>query len=89
VENEADSIRALERGIARTTVLAILQLGEMIEQYPDDYPFPSFLMLGFHDEQPIHVVAALDFRLEELHIITVYHPDLRWFESDWRTRRTS
>ena len=43
-----------------STVLHILGFGECIEDYPDDYPFPSGLFFGWHEANPLHVVAALE-----------------------------
>ena len=35
-----------ERGIKIVDVIEIINMGEIIEQYPEDYPFPSCLILG-------------------------------------------
>ena len=32
--------------------------GEVIEDYPHDYPYPSRLILGWCGSRPLHVVAA-------------------------------
>jgi hypothetical protein len=78
--------RALERGISRTeTILAILE-GEVIEVYLHDRPYPSVLLLHTAP-QPLHVVAAVDVLASVAHVITVYRPDIKHFESDWKTRR--
>lgn len=52
--------RMLERNIFREDVKQVLINGEMIEDYPDDQPFPSGLFLGFQKNNPLHVVAAVD-----------------------------
>jgi hypothetical protein len=39
--------RMQERGITREDVLAGLRGAEVIENYPDDVPYPSALVLGF------------------------------------------
>jgi len=36
----------LEKGISRASVKHIICTGEMIENYPDDKPFPSGLFYG-------------------------------------------
>ncbi len=79
--------RLVSRSISRHAVLQILGSGECIEDYPDDYPFPSALFLGWHQDKPLHVVAALDEAVPELFIITTYEPDLEHFEADFKTRR--
>ena len=80
-------VRMQQRGITRAGVLDGLRGGQVIENYPDDVPYPSALVLGFADGRPIHVVVALDTSTPEAHIITVYEPSLEEFEPDWRTRR--
>jgi hypothetical protein len=46
--------RMLERGISREEVLNCLLSDEIIEEYPDDLPFPSCLILGYHSGKPLH-----------------------------------
>ena len=41
-------------------VLQVLDSGEEIEQYPEDTPFPSVLLLARVGGRPLHVVAATD-----------------------------
>ena len=59
----------------------------IIEDYPDDKPLPSALLLGWVEEQPLHVVSALNSDNKTGFIITVYKPDLEHFKSDFKTRR--
>ncbi len=47
-----------QRGIDEKEIKDILDSGETIEEYPDDIPFPSRLVLGWSGRRPIHVVAA-------------------------------
>lgn len=79
--------RVMERGIQREAVKEVLLNGEIIEDYPDDKPYPSALFLGWVKDQPLHVVVALDFLTGWSFVITAYKPDLENFESDYRTRR--
>jgi hypothetical protein len=79
--------RMAERGIARAEVHAALIHGEVIEDYPDDRPFPSALFFHMNDQMPIHVVAAYDAQAQWVFIITAYRPDRRHFEADFKTRR--
>lgn len=80
------------RGIApakypRNAVIEVLKTGDCIEDYPDDRPFPSGLVLGWHQGKPLHVVAALEEVALRIFVITAYEPDREHFESDFRTRR--
>ena len=80
--------RMEEREIKRVDVLNVIQSGERIEDYPDDYPYPSALFFGWIEERPLHVVAAFDAEQRRAIIITAYEPDLEHFELDYRTRRS-
>ncbi len=77
----------MERKISRGTVKKVLLSGEIIEEYPEDKPYPSALFLGGVEEQSFHVVAAFDSETDYCFIITAYKPDLEHFESDYKTRR--
>lgn len=79
--------RMMERGISRESVKAVLLTGEIIEEYPDNKPYPSALFFGRIRGNPLHVVAAFDYKSNYCFIITAYKPDLEHFESDYKTRR--
>jgi len=51
--------RMIQRGISRSDVLLGLNKYEIIEIYSDDYPFPSFLLLGFSDKKPLHILIGI------------------------------
>lgn len=78
--------RFLERGISRAEVVSAIMSGEVIEVYPMDRPYPSYLILHVEVE-PVHVVAAADPAAKICHVITAYRPDLEHFEPDFRARR--
>lgn len=75
--------RMAERGIRQVEVLEVLLNGELIEDYPDDKPFPSALFLGHPRGRPLHVVVAFD----EKGFWAYYEPSLNHFEPNFRTRR--
>ncbi len=79
--------RMLAREISRDNVKQVLLTGEVIEDYPDDTPFPSALFLGWMQGAPLHVVAALDAQNQYCFVITAYRPTLEHFEADYKTRR--
>ncbi|MEQ8187692.1 MAG: DUF4258 domain-containing protein [Candidatus Eremiobacterota bacterium] len=73
-----------QRGITIEEVENVIMTGELIEDYPDDKPFPSCLISGYIRKDIIlYVVLALE---EKIHIITAHwlDPD-RWL--DHKTRR--
>jgi len=79
--------RLAERGIHQKDVLEVILSGELIEDYPDDNPYPSALFLAFIMDRPLHVVAAYDGTDHRAYIITAYQPSLEFFEEDYKTRR--
>ena len=61
--------------------------GEIIEDYPNDKPYPSGLIYGeTFSSDPVHSVWAYNQENRWAVLVTVYRPDpRRWI--DWRTRR--
>lgn len=78
--------RMLERGITRERVRRAILLGDVIEVYAGDRPYPSGLILHV-EEDALHVVTAYDPRSGICHVITTYRPDSDHFGDDLRTRR--
>ena len=76
------------RGISVSDVLRVLASGEQIEQYLDDTPFPSALMLARVGERPLHVVAARDAANDLTYVVTAYEPDSNEWDAEFRRRRT-
>ena len=79
--------RMVERVISEVDVREILTAGETIEEYPDDRPYASRLMLGWCESRPLHLVAADNVEAYEIIVITVYDPDPTLWEPDFRHRR--
>lgn len=80
------SQRMIERDIKRQNVMEAILDGEIIEDYPDDFPFPSCLILGYSTNgMPLHVVCSIG--QDYLWIITVYYPDSNKWEQDLKTRK--
>ena len=78
--------RMAERGVALADVMSAIGNGEIIEQYPDDFPFPSCLILGkAKDSRQLHVVASVNEEL--IYLITAYYPDAERWEADMKTRK--
>ena len=77
--------RFAERGIRLKDVCEAIEAGEVIEDYPNDYPFPSCLILGRGGGRPLHVCASIHDGM--IYLITAYHPDPAKWQPDWRTRQ--
>ncbi len=69
-------------------VLEALNAGEIIEEYPDDQPYLSCLVLGRTViDRPLHIVCAPVPMEQRLIVITTYQPDpVRW-EANFKRRK--
>ncbi|MFZ5910938.1 MAG: DUF4258 domain-containing protein [Chloroflexota bacterium] len=79
--------RMFEREISPAVVKRAVQNGEVIENYPDDQPYPSILLLHFEEGRALHIVAGVDEAGLTCHIVTAYWPDPNLWNADFRTRR--
>lgn len=77
--------RMAQRAISTGDVRLVLDSGEVIEDYPGDYPYPSALVLGWVGKRAIHVIAATS--PSERIVITVYQPDPAHWEPDFKRRK--
>ena len=78
--------RMFERGMSADDVVEVVGRGETIEDYPEDTPYPSKLLLGQPEGRPIHVVVALNEADDETIVVTVYEPDPSKWEPGFRRR---
>ena len=66
--------RCRERSIKQKGIANCIMTGEIIEQYHDDFPFPSCLVFGYaEDNRIMHTVISDEG--ESGRIITAYIPD--------------
>ncbi len=78
--------RIIQWGISQADVIQAIQEGEIIERYPEDYPYPSCLLLGVDTTgEPLHVCCGRG--PDGLWMITAYHPDPEEWEANLKTRR--
>ena len=77
--------RMFERDIFEEDVEDTILNGEIIEEYPDDKPYPSFLALKSCNK-PLHVVFAKNIDDNEIIVITAYYPDKDKWSKDYKTR---
>lgn len=80
--------RMFQHGISGEDVRSVLEDGEIIRRYPDDTLYPSRLVLGWRESDPVHVVAADDVGSETSFVITVYKPDSELWEPGFRRKRS-
>lgn len=79
-------LRLNERNISVDDVMNAIDNGEIIEQYPKDFPFPSCLILGLAVANTyIHVVVSMNE--DKIYLITAYVPSTDTWEPDLKTRK--
>ena len=61
----------------------------MVEEYPEDKYFPSYLLLGRGGEGAFHVLFGADMEEQNVRIVPAYYPTLEEREADLKTRRRS
>ncbi len=77
--------RMAEREVSTEDLISLIIKGEIIENYPDDFPFPSALILGYISGAAFHVVVSKGSNLVK--VVTVYRADEEiWL--NYRTRKT-
>jgi len=80
--------RIFEREIEPEDIEVSIENGEIIEEYLNDKPYPSFLILHYINGKPIHVVSSFDKDSETVYLITAYFPDISIWDETFKIRRT-
>lgn len=76
-----------ERGISEIDVRQVLEEQIVVEEYPEEIPFPGRLLLGRVNGRPIHVVACFDPQGPTIVVVTVYEPTPDRWVSGFTKRR--
>lgn len=80
--------RMKERGFYLKEIMDSYNTFEIIEEYYEDKPFPSFLIWGKTRKGRIfHQVVAYDEKEKECIIITIYEPSEKEWLDDYKRRR--
>ncbi len=79
--------RMFQRRISMEDVKHALATGTIIEEYTDDAPYPSRLVLGWRGGRPLHIVAADDKEAGETIVVTAYEPPKDEWEADFARRK--
>ncbi len=77
--------RFAERNISVEDIIQVIDTGCIIETYPEDFPVPSCLILGYSGNRAIHICASI--MDDYIYLITAYIPDPEKWDDDWRTRK--
>jgi hypothetical protein len=79
-------VQMFRRGIQVNDIEVVLETGKLIKDYPEDKPLASFLMLGFIEHRPLHVVASTD-KQGNCFIITAYEPDVTLWNDKFTSKK--
>jgi hypothetical protein len=77
-----------QRRISDSDIRELIGIGTVIEEYPDDVPYPSFLILGIVNSRPLHVVMAYNNVDREAIVIIAYEPDPDSWSENYSRRRS-
>lgn len=80
-------MRLGQRSITRETIIAAAESYEIVEAYPEDKYFPSYLLLGRHGAEAFHALFGTDVEGQNVRVVTAYYPSLEEWEEDLKTRR--
>ena len=79
--------RMYERQISKLQVMSVVESGTIIAEYPNDTPYPSYLLNGITGNRPLHLVVAVDDSEGSCYIVTVYVPDPTQWTDNYQSRR--
>ncbi len=83
----AHALKAMiDRDISTKDILEVINHGEIIANYFDDKPYPSFLFLKFVHSEPTHVVLAHNSEDNTCIIITCYHPAATLWDAEFKNK---
>ncbi len=80
-------MRLGQRFIARETIIAGAGSYEIVEAYPEDKYFPSYLLLGRVGAEVFHALFGVDVDGQNVRVVTAYYPSLEEWEADRKIRR--
>ena len=83
------NMRLGRRFIARETIISAVDSYEIVEAYPENKYFPSYLLLGRQGEDAFHVLFGADVEGQNVRIVTAYYPSPEEWEMDLKTRKRS
>lgn len=76
-----------ERNIKVEEIKSILINPTILNYYEEDKPYPSYLLLGWQNDRPLHLVVALNKENKETIIITAYEPTLEEWNDSFNIRK--
>lgn len=77
----------MERGIRIDEIQGAIEAPALVEEYSDDTPYPSRLVLSFVSGRPLHLVLAGPTAQGHTILVTLYEPDPERWEPGFTRRR--
>lgn len=82
-------MRLGNRFIQREAIIGAVDTFELIESYPDDKYYPSYLLLGRSGADAFHVLFGVDVAGHNVRVVTAYRPSRDEWSDDLKTRRSN
>ena len=83
------NMRLGKRFISRDMILGTVDSYEIIESYPEDKYYPSYLLYACHGSEVFHVLFAADVSEENVRVVTAYRPRPEEWSEDLKRRKKS
>ena len=83
------NMRLKGRFISRQAIVESYLNYEIIEQYPEDKYFPSYLLRSEYQKDIFHILYAVDAEGDNVRNVTAYRPDPEQWDKGFRNRRQS
>lgn len=83
------NMRMKGRFIPRKFILDSVENYQIIEEYPKDKYFPSYLVYSCCPDAEFHILFAADVEGDNVRIITAYIPNINDWEKGLKKRRRS
>ena len=75
-------MRLMKRSIPRNLILESVDNFVLIESYPEDKYFPSYLIWSAMQDIIFHILFAVDVNEGNVRVVTAYKPDPdRWMDN--------
>jgi len=81
------NMRMKKRFISRQIILDSFNHYEIIEEYPKDKYFPSYLVYSHDQNKIFHILFAVDIEEDNVRVVTAYYPEIEDWQEDFKTRR--
>ncbi|MBF0397451.1 MAG: DUF4258 domain-containing protein [Desulfobacterales bacterium] len=81
------NMRLKNRRISRDAIIESFPYYEIIEEYPNDKYFPSYLVYSKYKNIIFHVLFAIDVQGDNARIITAYLPNPDEWENNFKKRK--